>query len=319
MVLAYLNNCLLAPLASLLLSLSMLFSASAFGDQVPATALAKSSLPITASKNIGLAWHYEKDGRSGTLLGAVHFADSSFYPMPPKIMAAYAKARTLVVEIDEAQLSPEQQQQLIFKYLRYPAGKSLYSELSPKTLALLRALLAEFKLSLDSFAGFRPAMAVLQLTALQAQRLGYSAEQGLDRYFMQKARFNKRIEQIESFEAQMALLTQLPEDDEPLQDSFSNMQAYDEQWHASMNAWKQGDPDALYEATIGSALQQYPELEAFFEILFYERHGAMLDAAEACISQDKGCFYVVGAGHLVGERGLVADLKKLGYRVEQLK
>lgn len=271
------------------------------------------------AENIGLAWTYEKGGRSGTLLGSVHFADSSFYPLPPAIMAAYREAETLVVEIDDASISPEQQQALVAKYGFYPKGQTLRDHLDAKTLRELRPILHDFGLNLPQVEHLRPGMLAIQLTAMQAQKLGYTAEQGLDRYFLQKARYKKRIEQIETFEFQMALLAELPEDNALLRDSFANMSAYDEQWGATMAAWKQGDPQALYDATIGAALEEYPSLEPYFEVLFFDRHPKMVSVAEQCIVEDKGCFIVVGAGHLVGEKGLVKALQDAGYKLSLLR
>lgn len=37
------------------------------------------------------------------------------------------------------------------------------------------------------------------------------------------------------------------------------------------------------------------------------------------IMKQKGTFFAVGAGHLPGERGLLAQLKKAGYTVEGIK
>ena len=269
--------------------------------------------------NIGLAWAYEKDGRSGTLLGSVHFADSSFYPLPGPIMEAYERSATLVVEVDDALVSPEQQQALMSQYGLYPKGETLLDHISIETLKSISPLLREFGLNLEQIKSYRPGMLAIQLTALQAQKLGYTANQGLDRYFMQKARYKKRIEQIETFASQMALLAELPEDDDLLRDSFSNMQRYDEQWRATMMAWKRGDSQGLYDATIGAALAEFPELDDYFEVLFFDRHPKMLEVAEQCVTEDKRCFIVVGAGHLVGERGLVKALRESGYELTQLR
>ena len=111
------------------------------------------------SDNIGLAWAYEKDGRSGTLLGSVHFADSSFYPLPGPIMEAYERSATLVVEVDDALVSPEQQQALMSQYGLYPKGETLLDHISIETLKSISPLLREFGLNLDTgAAGLKAAL-----------------------------------------------------------------------------------------------------------------------------------------------------------------
>ena len=78
----------------------------------------------------------------------------------------------------------------------------------------------------------------------------------------------------------MALLAALPEDDALLGDSFENMADYAEQWTATMNAWKAGDGKAaLYDSTIGAALEEHPSLQPYFDVLFFNRHQKMLQVA----------------------------------------
>ncbi len=270
-----------------------------------------------AAENRGLFWQVEKDGKLVYLLGAVHFANSELYPLSPKIMAAYEKSDVLLVEVDEQRVSLEKQQELIQRYGFYPNGETLHDHLQPATLAQIETLLNDFKLPLEQVAAYRPGMLAITLTTLQASKLGYTAEQGIDRYFMQKARYKKPIRQIENFESQMQLIAALPEDDRSVRDSFGEMSDYESTWRNTMAAWKKGDAVALYALAIGDALRDYPSLRAFFETLFFSRHEAMVASIEDCFARDERCFVVVGAGHYVGPRGIVAELEKLGYRVEQ--
>lgn len=276
-------------------------------------------LNVAAQDVVGLAWHYQSGTHEGYLLGSVHFADSSFYPLPAAILNAYESARELVVEVDDSLVSADEQQRLLQRFGLYPEGQSLATQLSKSTLTHISKLLAEFNLTLSDVNNYRPGMLAITLTALQAGKLGYSAEQGLDRYFMQKARYRKRVTQIETFQSQMALLAQLPESDALLRDSFENMADYAQQWNATMEAWKAGDGLALYNATIGAALAEHPDLKPYFDVLFFDRHPKMLNVAQQCALQDRGCFIVVGAGHLVGPNGLVRALRDNGYQLTQLK
>lgn len=267
----------------------------------------------------GLIWRVSNGSHQSYLLGALHFADSSFYPLPEHILQAYHDSEVLLVEVDERSVSPEQQQGLIVKHGHYPAGQSLSQQLKPATLAQIKQLLAEFQLPLASVEHYRPGLLAVSIAALQAQRLGYHAEQGLDNYFMQKARYRKPIRQIENFEFQMALLRAMPEDDASLQASFKGMKGYAEQWHGMMAAWKHGDAHRLYQIAIGDSLAEHPELEVFYDTLFFQRHLRMVAATKDCIERQEVCFIVVGAGHLVGEQGMLQILKQQGYQLQQLR
>ncbi len=272
-----------------------------------------------AAPSTGLLWEIRKGEQVSYLLGSVHFADANLYPLSDKILKAYEQADALLVEVDESTMTVEAQQALLMQYGLYPAGKTLRTELTPATLQVIEGLLKEFQIPLAQVERYRPGMLAVTLTTMQAAKLGYSAEQGIDRYFMQKARYKKPIRQIEDFAMQMALLAELPDEEELVRDSFENMDDYEDMWRAMMQSWKTGNAEQLYEAAIGEPLREFPKLVPFYEKLFFSRHPRMLASIESCFEQKELCFVVVGAGHAVGPRGLVADLKKSGYQLRQVR
>jgi len=271
-------------------------------------------LPVNAE----LFWTYEKDQQTGFLLGSVHFASRDFYPLNKQVMSAYEQSSVLVVEVDEQKTPEAQRQALLKKYGFYPNNETLHDHLKPKTLKLIEGLLNEFNIPLDNVKNYRPALLAITLTAFQAEKLGYHANQGIDTYFLQKARYKKNIRQIEDFDFQMALLGKLPEDDEILQASFQDMSDYKATWGAMMSAWQTGDAKELYKQAIGDPLNDYPKLAPFFDVLFFDRHPRMVASAEQCVSNKETCFIVVGAGHMLGEKGIVAELKRRGFVIKSL-
>jgi len=266
----------------------------------------------------GLFWSISKDEHTVYALGSVHLANKSFYPMPANIMAAFDKADELVVEVDDSLISAEEQQALLMKYALYPPGQNIYTQLAPSVLDQISMLLAEFDQPLKRFAQYKPGMIGVTLSALQGQKMGFSADQGLDRYFLQKARYKKSIRQAEDFEFQMQLIGALPADNAILRDAFVDMADYEDMWTEMMQNWKDGDAEAMYETTIATALRDFPTLNPYYETLFFDRHPRMEAAIEDCFSAKKVCFVLYGAGHFLGERGVLAGLKKQGYLVKQL-
>jgi uncharacterized protein YbaP (TraB family) len=224
-----------------------------------------------------------------------------------------------VVEVDEETVSEDERQRLIATNGFYANNQTLKDHVSPKTLRIIEGLLKEFGIPLEAVKNYKPGLLAITITALQAEKLGYKADQGIDQYFMQKARYKKNIRQIEDFAFQMALLSNLPADDKILQDSFNDMSDYKATWAAMMSAWKRGDGNELYKQAIGDPLNDYPSLAGFFDVLFFDRHPRMVDSAIQCVKNKETCFIVVGAGHMLGEKGIVAELIRKGYRVSQLK
>ena len=56
----------------------------------------------------------------------------------------------------------------------------------------------------------------------------------------------------------------------------------------------------------------------FKKRLFDDRNHAMTDKLTGYLRQGGSYFVVVGAGHLVGEQGIVRLLEKRGYKPEQI-
>jgi len=81
-------------------------------------------------------------------------------------------------------------------------------------------------------------------------------------------------------------------------------------------AWKNGDTEKM-EKWVADAFQD-PELKAFQDQLIYKRNISMAQQLETYMATPKKYFVVVGAGHLVGDQGLVRTLQRAGYHVEQL-
>lgn len=78
-------------------------------------------------------------------------------------------------------------------------------------------------------------------------------------------------------------------------------------------AWAFGDV-ATVEKYALEGMKEAPEL---YQRLLLERNHNWVPQVESCITQNAGCFIVVGAAHLVGPDGLPALLAKKGYKVTQ--
>ena len=81
-------------------------------------------------------------------------------------------------------------------------------------------------------------------------------------------------------------------------------------------AWEGGNPDALAHVLFERA--EDPTYKPFYEALFYTRNRQMTDKVAAMLDQPETHFVVVGAGHLVGEEGILSLLARRGFQVRQL-
>ena len=59
-------------------------------------------------------------------------------------------------------------------------------------------------------------------------------------------------------------------------------------------------------------------MEPIFKRLLDDRNKGMASKIEGYLKTKETYFVVVGAGHLVGDKGIIKMLKERGYSVEQL-
>ena len=268
----------------------------------------------------GLAWtvsHPESEGES-YLMGAVHLASASYYPLVSSALSAFDRSDILLIEADDSLISLEDRQSLLEQYGLYPEGETYSDHLSSSLVDQIDILFASLGVAnaQERLARYKPGLLGVTLAALQAQMLGYSSELGIDHYFIEKAKGHKEIRGIETVEFQLKLLDELPLSEEVFQDALIDMADFETQWAEIEQAWRDRDAAGLYERVIGQGLKDFPRLEAYFNILFFERNIGMADAFIEC-AQVSTCFMVVGAGHLVGEQSVVDLLRQQGYEIRQ--
>jgi len=82
-------------------------------------------------------------------------------------------------------------------------------------------------------------------------------------------------------------------------------------------AWQSGDATAMQEV-ITSSVRDYPQLKPLMTKLLDERNTAMAAKIERFLQTPKSYFVAVGAGHLVGDKGILSQLRRKKFTVEQL-
>jgi uncharacterized protein len=142
----------------------------------------------------------------------------------------------------------------------------------------------------------------------------------LDRHFLEEARrSHKPIGALEDVGPQLEMLSSLSEElqDRLLLHSLVDMEKWADSVDLLTRAWQSGDAAAMQEViTIG--VREYPQLNPLMTKLFDDRNTAMTTKIERFLQTPKSYFVAVGAGHLVGDQGIVSQLRRKNFRVEQL-
>lgn len=298
------------------------------GNQVAAQAAGA----VCADPGSSMLWEVSgpglgNDGVTLHLFGSIHLGKADFYPLHPTIEAAFRAADTLVFEIDP--LAAADPQVVLRMQLRgmLPAGQTLTDVVSPQALENLEGVLTRFGIPLGNFMTLKPWLLTLMLANVQASSLGYSAQHGLESYFIAQKDPDTRIEQLETLDQQVDMLDSL---DPELLLGYS-LQDFDDgaaEMEALIDAWRCADKRALSEQLFSEmlAVEQNSEdsekagMEELYERLYTDRNKVMADGIVRFIETGKGnWFVVVGSAHLLGEGSVVELLEARGYTVTPVR
>ncbi|MGD9979797.1 MAG: TraB/GumN family protein [Hyphomonadaceae bacterium] len=263
-------------------------------------------------------------------LYAVRDADSTMYLFgtvhvrPRGADWGNARVRAAIDESEEVwtelMMSPEadaQTQALAQQYGR--ATRPLSSWLNEEENARLNAATASVGLPQGSLEGLQPWAAALTLTVVPLMQAGYDPQSGVDRSLDAYAdNAGKRMRALETAEQQYRFFAEMsPElQREMLVEAIAQIDDVAAMIGAMSETWERGNEAALARVVIEETREDYPEL---YRTLFVARNNAWMEELTREMEGSGVDFIAVGAGHVIGPDGLVAQFRARGYRVERVR
>lgn len=310
------------PCSLLLCSVLVVLSACT-SSQRAASPDAEQAVEQTASGPIpGPFWELKTSADSPPrmyLLGSVHAASKDMFPLAPAIEQAYERSAGLVVEINLLAVDPEEMQRLLATHGLLLGEETLADMLPPETLDGLSPVLERRNMTLQNVERMRPWLVATILQEAQLAELGYEFTNGIDLHFLQRAADDKTVVSLETLESQLQMLSTLPPEVELrfLQDMLGEPDELRDKTKTLMQAWQRGD-----EATLARIIFEHsddPELAELYERLIFRRNTSMANEIERLLEEPGPWFVVVGAGHFVGDRSVIAHLKRSGYDIRRVR
>ena len=258
-------------------------------------------------------WELKTDNSVIYMLGSIHVADKSFYPLPSYITEAFEKSSALYVEADPG--SATQMQAAITKMMILKNGKTLDKMVSQKTWNKLKEKFNPFVV--QKLINFKPWAAALQLSNIEYMNAGLSPEHGIDAHFIVEARYNKKeVKELESIIYQLQIFDNLSQD---LQLSFLDEVAEEgedigKQLSKIADSWKNGDMTELENELLKERNNEnYAEL---YKVLLDKRNFEMAEKIEGLVDKGGVYFIVVGAAHYIGDNGIIKILENKNYKIK---
>lgn len=261
-------------------------------------------------------WTVSSGGSVMFLAGSVHALTPDAYPLNAAYQRAFDASGALVEEIDLAEADPLSGAPALLAKGMYQDGRTFDRAVSRETANLVAQKLKDTPLALELIQPMKPWMVMLMLEALGSQSAGLDPELGLDKHFYDLATAGgKPVIGLETAESQMDRFDKMPEamQEQMLRSELKEMDTERSSLRALLTAWQSGDAPAIEKMLLSS----FSGNPAAYASLITERNRNWMPQLEACLKRTAPCFVIVGAAHVVGPEGLLAMLRRKGYRVEQ--
>ncbi len=275
---------------------------------------------VHAENDKAFVWEVSSESNTVYLMGSIHVADNSFYPLRKEIEDAFNRSSHLVVELDVNKIDHDAYNQILLEKGSYKNGKTIEDVLSEETWLQLRQSLKKLNINYDAVKNYKPGILVLTLSAIQVIQMGFDPALGIDVYFLQKAtqQSEKKVVELETLQQQLDLFIDMPDGDLLLKESLYSLDESESLMADMVRYWKRGDEVKMNKLLFEDALDEYPAFGEIYDELFYERNRQMTIKIDEMLKQQEDYFVVVGSGHLIGEKGIVNALKEKGYKVKRL-
>lgn len=251
------------------------------------------------------------------LLGSMHFGYDGFYPLPEQVERAYQRADVLVVEVDMSQVTPQVAVEAITRHGGLKPGQSLSRILSAELYAALLQKVEKVGLPIAALQHLQPWLVAVQLIEAEVRKTALRQNLGIDLHFINRG--DKPVEQLESLDQQLKLFGGLSihEQEKFLRQTLRDMDGSRSYLTAMADAWRQGDLVSLEKSLI-TPFKGDADAQQLFDKVFTQRNRRMTTAVLDYLNGERDVFVVVGAGHMLGDDGIIAQLRDHEVSVERV-
>lgn len=267
-----------------------------------------------AAQAEGFVWRVADGDNSVYLAGSVHLLPPEAYPLPDAFQEAYEAAEIVAFETEIGKLQGSEAQTVLFRAARYDDGSALESHLDDELYGQVNEVLGDMGVSISAVRGFRPWFVAGMIEVRSFMAAGYRQDLGVDTHFYDKAeQDDKAILPLETLDRHLAVLTEMPPEMARayLAATVENVDELEDAPTVVYDFWRAGDADGLADYVA----EQMAADPALYERLLFARNRQWMDKLENLLAGDADAMVVVGALHLVGERGLLEKLEARGYEV----
>lgn len=284
-------------------------------------------ISLALNANAQLLWKISGNGleKPSYVFGTHHLAPLSIKDSIAAMPQALNETSQVYGEVVMADMMTPAFMQEMQKNMMLPADTTLQSLFTTQQYEQVGKVVKENLMAdISMLAQLKPAVIMQQLVVILSMKYlpGFNPQEQIDAYFQQQAQQNgKKVGGLETAQSQLDILfnsQSLRRQAEQLFCTASDIEKTMKQSKELVNCYKVQDLDGvlrLMEEREGTSCDPLPgEMEALID----NRNIAWTKKMPA-IMQESPTLFVVGAGHLPGDKGVLNLLKQQGYTLEPMK
>ncbi|HEV8259001.1 MAG TPA: TraB/GumN family protein [Casimicrobiaceae bacterium] len=264
----------------------------------------------------GLLWRLDKPGVPASwVFGTLHSNDPRVKTLPVPVAHAFSRARTFAMEIYWSETEDKQ----FYEAMQFDDDRRLVSLVGDEVYSRLQQELGSVALPEEALARTKPWAALLRIATIRGKGDGPT----LDRSLFVAARERRMMmlglewldEQVAAFDA-IPIETQIA----LLRHALDHRTELEAQIEPTILAWLDRDLAALASINRAAAGDD-PDLRRHYAVLTQQlvSNRSVLMAYRLFLPLKRGrVFVAVGALHLYGTTGLLAQLRAQGYRLRRI-
>ena len=275
-------------------------------------------------------WKVSDENSSVWVLGSIHLADSTLYPLAPVIDSAFTQAEELAVELNM------NDDEVVKEVGEQSAARGVLAEGSLRDLLpqdmwnAVDSLCTVWNVPVVMIEKMRPWLAATTLSSVAFVQAGLDPEYGIDFVLLDRAASDgKDIVGLETAEEQISALADTTESDSAgvyyLKTTLHEISEFESLVSNLMKAWKTGDDEMLArlldqdgESDDESQQSDLKFKDEFEQRIYLNRNAKMAESIAGFLRENRNVFVVVGVAHLALEKDNVIDtLRKRGFKIER--
>ena len=261
----------------------------------------------------GYLWSVENNGSTVYLFGSIHMAKKDLYPFDQSVETLFQGSDYLVVEADVTDMS---QMQAMALAMMYPGDETIYDHLSEAGRKKFELVCEDLGINPKLFEKIRVWAAGSNLMSLQLMQGGYSADSGVDMYFINQAKERDMgLLELEGAMFQLEMINNFPVEaqEEMFLMDLGTTDETVESFEELYDHYVKRDLEDVTEYLMENEISSYPEIE---DAMLLDRNIGMTQKIEDYLQTGETYFVVVGLAHLLGDESVVKFLEDAGYTVK---